>query len=324
MVYYREFMISGEGNEVTVNSSRDRPGYILSAPLHIYKFNVKSLELPLSFNPKLQPTEMPFYTTYFIASGGNVVFKDYIAFTQNVQMTGATVAAKIQECLVYHASKSFATHGLIASISSAGVSTSGITNNGANPVTVLGATPTCTIVTTLPNSGALSISVNRATTINISTVDAMTIDFGLRSILAAFMDFQYYSTSAVVNFTVNGGVIANDPALGPTLRTRPAYFFLNSNVRAGFKYHSTARPRESAGNIIAKVHIPMDSATALGDSYSIWVNPSQTEDLMYTCDEASYSSLEFWMTYPDGVTEVTFIGNAFSLTLATLISDTRS
>lgn len=313
MTSYREFHVLGSGYEITSESSRDRPRLILDQPLLITKFNVKSVELPLTFSQLVQPTDYVFTTTYKMqTSGFSVAFRDYIVFSSNEIVTGALILSKMQTLLIAHGSTTFAGH-LAA--------TSGFSNNGVDPAAKLSTTTTAVVSLT----GVPQFSFTRALAIaGAAPVDtnvlSVTINLIPQSRLASLFDYPYWGSASIVVNTVSGpNLVSVDSAL-PTMFTRPSYLLLHSNLRAGFHSGSTGRPDSSTyDTIIAKIDIQMDSTQTWGTTSAIWINPSQHPDLFYKANDSEYSELDFWMTYPDG-TFARFSGNSFSLTLACIVS----
>ena len=313
MTSYREFYVQCAGNEITSESSRDHPRLLLDQPLSITKFNVKSVELPLTFSQLVQPSEYMFTTTYkTVTSGFSVAFRDYIVFTSSEVVTGALLLSKMQTLLIAHGSLTFAGH-----LSS----TSGFSNTGVDPIAKLSSTTTAVLSATgVPQfSFTQALAVAGAAPVDTNVL-SVTINLQTHSRLAALFDYPYWGTASILVNTVSGANLVSVDADLRTVFTRPSYLLLHSNLRAGFYSGSTGKPDSSSyDTIIAKVDIQMDNTQSFGLTSAIWINPSQHPDLFYKSNDAEYSELEFWMSYPDG-TPARFAGNSFSLTLACIVS----
>jgi len=313
-MFYREFYVRGVGRELTVDSNRNRPCYLLSAPLAIKKINVKTVELPLTFNPKIWDNRLPFISTYTFSDGTIFTFTDYIDLSGGVVLSAALIESQMDTAFGIHNSDTGA--NLVADPTVNLV----ISGTGDDTIQLNATAPNVTLQTSGVYAGRFLIEATEATASGGGiTVTEMEVDFIKGSLLAKLMDFPPYVEATITTSDDALGVIFNTLSTAPTIRTRPSYFLLHSNLRTGMVYHSTAVPAETSGTIIAKVTVPQSDSIYLGESAVTWVNPCQDPALFMTTDEADYSKLEFWMTYPDGTTEVDFGGDYFSLTLSTLV-----
>lgn len=307
---YREFYVRGAGRELTVDSSRDHPRLILGDPLQIKKFNVKTVEIPLSFSQNVHSSEYTFTTTYTMDTAGHsIAFRDYIVFSDQEIVSGALIMSKIQTLLIAHGALTVTQH-LAATVGFTTTLVGGAAKLNGAPTAVLSADgiPQFTFVTALAVVAAPDTAVT-----------SVVIDLGFQSRLADLFDYPYYLPATITTDTVSGANIVSDDTENRSMVTRPPYLFLHSNLRPGFQQNSTGRPDDSANDtIIAKVDITMDNTQAWGLVSVIWVNPCQHPDLFYTANDREYSEIDFWMSYPDG-TPARFSGNSFALTLACII-----
>lgn len=320
---YREFIVRGEGYEKVHGSTRDRPRFGLSAPIQINKYHLKTVEIPLTFQPLVDNSVYTFYTTYYLDDGSNFVFTNNFTFTQEELLTGDLLLEKLETILDLHASQDVAAHLADATIT--------ITNNGAPTDTRLNAATYARINTTTPTElsptpvGAPYIYVGRALVAGtgVTNCTSVEINLGQGSLLGDLFDFTYLSTG-IITLTNDGAGFnssdATEPPL-PIMRTRPSYLLLHSNLRAGAYHYSTGRPGDTGSTVLCKIPIRMDSTQPWGEVTQIWTNGSLHPDLMFTANDALYSELEFWFTYPDGTTKVCFGGKAFSLTLACIVNN---
>ena len=313
---FREFHVRGEGVEKTINSSRSRPQLLLTDPIRINRFNVKTVEIPLTFQPKVYENSYAFFTTYTFNTGATVKFKDYLIFTDSEVLDGPTIMDHIEKILIIHA---------------AGSMTANIAAYSSSEITITGTVPGAISLDNAPRASVLTDPALRGvpfidfdpdldvTAGAVTSVTRMDIDLVAQSILASFFDLPYYGSAIIPVATTNmSGRIETATNLH-TMRTRPAYIYLHSNIRAGASYLSTGRPtgNSSSNTVIAKVTLPF-TTEGFGDTVTIWNNPCLHPDLMFTASDVEYSYLEFWCTYPDG-TEVDFNENSFSLTLMTIV-----
>ena len=312
MPKYREFYVRGAGRELTVDSSRDHPRLILGDPLQIKRFNVKTVEIPLSFSQQVHPREYAFTTTYTMNTAGHSIsFIDYVVFTDQEIVTGALIVSKMQTLLIAHAARTVTQHTAL---------TQGFTTTLVGGAAQLNGAPTMVLsadgIPQLTFVQALAIVAAPDTTVN-----SVVINFGFQSKLADLFDYPYYLAATITVDDVVGATIVSVNTENRSMVTRPAYLFLHSNLRAGLRQMSTQRPDDSINNtIIAKIDITMDNTQAWGLVSVVWVNPCQHPDLFYTANDREYSEIDFWMSYPDG-TPARFSGNSFSLTLACLVDE---
>ena len=330
-MYYREFYIRGAGREISSNSNRNEPVLYSGAPLVFNKFNVKTVELPLTFSPITKDREEFSFTTVYTTNLGNTLtFKDYITFTEHEYFEGTLLLSKIQALLRLH--------GSLDALGHFTAPTPGFVNAGVGPLFKLKQTVTVSFLDSVIVNAPFPASQifygkpylvfdPLPTTANVdASIAKVVISFPVESQLTQFLDFPYWdrptdwvtsvvltSPAAVLNFLATGDEL-------PTVRTRPSYLLLHSNLRAGFNYMSSSRPdNHMSSTMIAKVPIKMDSSQQFGVAAQIWTNEVQDPDLFMTANDSEYTELKFWFTYPDGITRVRFGGNNFSLTLSALV-----
>jgi len=311
---YREFYVRGAGRELTSDSNRDHPRLFLGDPISIKKFNVKTVELPLSFSQDVHSSEYTFTTKYTMNTAGHSIsFSDAIVFSSTEVVTGALIMSKMQTLLIAHAARTVTQHT---------TSTVGFTNTLVGGAAQLGAGP----LAVLSVEGIPQFTFTRALAVVAAPdieVVSVVINLGFQSRLADLFDYPYYEAATITVDDVSGGTLVSVDTENKSMVTRPAYLFLHSNLRAGFHQNSTNRPYDSINaTIIAKIDISMDNTQAWGLVSVIWTNPCQHPDLFYSANEREYSEIEFWMSYPDG-TPARFSGNSFSLTLACIVNDFR-
>jgi hypothetical protein len=313
---YREFYIRGEGPEKLRGSDRNRPRFALSEPLQLQKFVVKTAEVPLAFSPLVYDRRYHFTVVYTHSSGGTMTVNDSISFTQYETFSGLTLIAKIAARLLLHSSIGD-TAALIAANDAYRQASfvapwTGTFEIGSNTLIVE------TGDTNKP-PGSFTLGQIEAMVEGGGTITDVSIDFGFQSILADLIDYPYHSPAVVsANIPSEEGIIVSGDT--PIIRSRPSYLLLHSNLRAGLDHPSTGKPSEISSTVIAKLTLRMDDTQGATDAAQVWVNSMTHPDLMFTANNTEYSHLEFWMTYPDGVTPVHFSGNSFSLTLATIAS----
>jgi len=312
---FREFYVRGEGKEKTHNSSRSRPQLLLANPIRINKFNVKSAEIPLTIQPKVFNNAYSFYTKYTFNTGATLQFRDELVFTDAEILDGPTLLSKMQSWLEFHADD---TKGnVVLFYNDQDVIITGTVPNAIH----LGVAPTAVVLSSTALRGVPKFSFDKTLAVTSGGVNSLSrVDINLvdQSLLASFFDFPYYGTAMIAVHTSASTKWTSSESL-PTMRTRPSYILLHSNIRGGAQYLSTGRAYQSDGNntIIAKITIPFTSE-GFGDTVVTWNNPCVHPDLMYSANDAEYSYLEFWCTYPDG-TEIDFNENSFSLTLMTIV-----
>jgi len=327
MLFYREFYVRGAGREISINSDRNRPRLLLSAPIILNRFTIKTVEVPLTFSPlTIDPTDMSFTTTYTTNTGHSFSFIDYLTFDSEEFFDGTLLLQKMEVALAAHAAVDVATHE---------ASTPGFVNNSTEGAFELSNTNLS--LTLLDDDGTGSGDPNATTpfpnlqyffgkpflTMDIipttpgatdTTLGRCVIAFPAESQIANFTDFPYWnrplewvcdtpSTSPTNLITTNIEV--------PTLRTRPSYLLLHSNIRGGLQYYTTGRPADNGTTVIAKVCIRMDSTQEFGSAAQIWVNEQLHPECFYPGNDMEYSELIFWFTYPDGLTQCQFAGNNF-------------
>lgn len=315
---YKELLIRGEGAEKLVTSTRDRPRVMLQDPITINKFNVKTVEIPLTFGPLLTPYDLPFITTYTL-DGGNpkhtATFTDYIIINNTETLTGDLLVDRMQEKLVIHQSASLTTLLTTPGVQLVlGAGTSGAVRLGSGPIFQLQEDE--------PDAGVPFLSVDDNLAVSgggSSFVTSVRIDLIRYSLLANFFDYRYHDLPYIIADVLFLGLGFLASVGGNSMRTRPSYFLLHSNLRGGATYQSIGKPNHTTGTIIAKVNVRMDDSQSLGHAAQIWTNPCQHPDFMFSANDSEYTDLEFWMTYPDGITTVCFTGNSFSLTLCMLV-----
>lgn len=314
--WYHEFHTQGEGHEIAVDSTRNRPRFLLVHPIRINRFNVKTVEFPLNMSPDVSNTPLVFYTTYTFNTS-SITFKDTLSFGIHERIhDGSILLSKIVEKWTYHATLA------MAALKTA-YGTHNYTETGTVPGTLkLSATaPTYTITPSGTYTGVPVYVINQ--TLAVAAGDALIgfkINFVPASILASLFDYGYYSSATAIGVASGGNITSLNTE--PQMRTRPSYILLHSNLRSGAFQNSTSRPsRLTPDTIIAKIPVELNNTMTFGEVSQIWINPSQHPDLMYRATDRDYNELEYWFTYPDGLTMVNFDGKSFSLTIAMIVAD---
>jgi hypothetical protein len=329
-MWYREFYIRGGGREIASNSDRNEPIIHCGAPIILNKFNVKTAEIPLTFSPKtVDPIDMTFYTAYTTNAGNVITFTDVITFSTAEYFTGILMLEKMTEKLTFHTSLTLTAHTAAGTVYTNPGPVGGAFQLSATNL-LLQLMDTAVADLPFPASvlypGRPYLRVPTAPTTGAggdTAVASVTISFPAESQIANFCDFPYWNRPQewVANNTTTtpANTLSTDSTV-PSLRTRPSYLLLHSNIRPGTQYMATGRPDNSkSATAIAKIPIRMDSTQQFGTAAQIWTNEVQHPDLFIPANDMEYTELKFWLTYPDGLTKCQFSGNNFSLTLSALV-----
>lgn len=331
-MWYREFYIRGGGREIASNSDRNEPVIHCGAPIILNKFSVKTAEIPLTFSPKtVDPLDMTFYTAYTTNTGKVITFTDVITFGTAEYFTGTLMLDKMLDQLSFHASVDLTAHTAAGTLYTNPGAVGGAFQLGSTaPVIELQLMDTAVTDEPFPDSVLypgrpyMRFPTTPAVGAGADTaITSVTVTFPPNSQIANFCDFPHWNRPQewIANnaTTVPGNGISTDATI-PSLRTRPSYLLLHSNIRAGTQYLATGRPDNSgSGTAIAKIPIRMDSTQQFGTAAQIWTNEVQHPDLFLPANDMEYTILHFWLTYPDGKTKCQFSGNNISLTLSALV-----
>jgi hypothetical protein len=138
---------------------------------------------------------------------------------------------------------------------------------------------------------------------------AVTWSETLRPFFSRLFDSQNDPLSQV---TTNGTWISMYP-----MRFVPNYVYLHSNLMAATPYSSICRALGSFASRTIVTKIPIDDNYDWQQDIMPWTNPALDTAFMFDCGGTEFSELEFWFTDESGE-ELDFQNVQFSLTLAVL------
>jgi hypothetical protein len=291
---YLEYYFNSEifTDLVKAGGNRNRRLLELNEPLNLHAFQVKTIELPLSWD---NVTENHVFDVSILYATGNVLFTKQVTLLKGFY-TSETFAETLQDLL---RNTPWITPAALAP-DSAFFNVSVDDNDGRLQFSFLSAGHNAT------RTGAATLTV--------------TFPASMRSYVSVPFHDQW---SQVYTGTVPDIDAAVDADLKATsdfaLRLVPNYLYLHSNLMAHTHHGSATRAigGYTSRTIMAKV--PLNTADyTWGTEILIWDNPSLDKDFMFRCGANQHiTRMEFWFTDEAGK-EIDFNNVSFSLTLSCL------